>query len=191
MYLLHSIHVENSIASSGNWEFVLHVCLTMYKGYSQTNIPVWWCCIWGAICASHLQEKMSPFVSTASAATLASSSCKLFLVAVLERFCLGKVTNSIALVISSLMSLSANVTVIMWEPCSWASLLNHLMFHMQQLSTKWQLFSIVTNLCHSLANHLKDKQLGISMGDASRTIADTVPVSYLITTGRVSSVEDR
>lgn len=107
------------------------------------DFMLWW--------TAHLEEKTSPFVSTASTTTLASYPSKLFLATVLERFYLGKVTNSVALVISTLMRLSANVTFIMWKPCSWARLLNHLVVHMQQLSTKQQLFSIVTNLCLSLA----------------------------------------
>lgn len=126
------------------------------------DFELWW--------TSHLQKKMSPFVSTASARTLASYPGKLFLATGLEWFYLGKVTNSIALVISSLMRLSANVTVITWKPCSWARLLNHLVFHIQQLSTKLQLFSTVqrtnswelawlTHLIETLTQYLSDNLL--------------------------------
>lgn len=103
------------------------------------DFMLWW--------TSYLEEKK---VSVCKHC-LNNNPGKLFLATVLEKFYLGKVTNSVALVISTLMRLSANVTFIMWKPCSWARLLNHFVVHMQQLSTKQQLFSIVTNLCHSLA----------------------------------------
>lgn len=136
------------------------------------DFVLWW--------TSHLQGKMSPFVSTAWTTTLASYPSKLFLAPILERFYWRKVANSIALVVSSLMRLSAKVTGIMWKPCSKARLLNHLMFHKQQLSTKRQLFSIMANLCYGLASHLRDIPLGISMGDSSYRNSDTVTFSCLI-----------